>query len=142
MNEMKHLLLEVKLANGDGGAFEGISSVYGNVDSYGDIVEPGAFTKTLSGRGSNVPILWQHNAALPIGSGEVYETSKGLAIRGRILDTVTQGREALALLRTGAVRGLSIGYKTVREQWDATRKARRLIEKKLCEVSVVTFPAN
>jgi len=142
MNEMKHLLLEVKLAHGDGGGFEGIASVYGNVDSYGDIVEPGAFTKTLSGRGSNVPILWQHNAALPIGSGEVYETSKGLAIRGRILDTVTQGREALALLRAGAVKGLSIGYRTIKDEWDVVRKTRRLVEVKLYEVSVVTFPAN
>ncbi|MBM3763727.1 MAG: HK97 family phage prohead protease [Acidobacteria bacterium] len=142
MNEMKHLLLEVKLAHGDGGGFEGIASVYGNVDSYGDIVEPGAFSKSIRERGANVPILWQHNAALPIGSGEVYETSSGLAIRGRILDTVTQGREALALLRAGAVKGLSIGYRTIKDAWDVVRKTRRLVEVKLYEVSVVTFPAN
>jgi len=55
---------------------------------------------------------------------------------------VTQGREALALLRAGAVKGLSIGYKTIKEQWDATRKVRLLKEVKLYEVSVVTFPAN
>lgn len=142
MSELKHLLLEVKLADGASGVFEGIASVYGNVDSYGDVVEPGAFSKSIKERGASVPILWQHDATKPIGSGQVFETSAGLGIKGRILDTVTQGREALALLRAGAVKGLSIGYKTIKEQWDATRKVRRLVEIKLYEVSVVTFPAN
>ncbi|MBM3763416.1 MAG: HK97 family phage prohead protease [Acidobacteria bacterium] len=142
MNELKQLSLEIKLADGASGVFEGIASVYGNVDSYGDIVEPGAFTKTISERGANVPILWQHDQKQPIGSGEVFETSKGLAIRGRILDTVTQGREALALLRAGVVKGLSIGYRTIKDEWDATRKVKLLKEIKLYEVSVVTFPAN
>ncbi|MBM3763275.1 MAG: HK97 family phage prohead protease [Acidobacteria bacterium] len=142
MNEMKHLLLEVKLAHGDGGGFEGIASVYGNVDSYGDIVEPGAFSKSIKERGSNVPILWQHDATKPIGSGQVFETSAGLGIKGRILDTVTQGREALALLRAGVVKGLSIGYRTLKDEWDSTRKVKLLKEIKLYEVSVVTFPAN
>jgi len=133
---------EIKLADEKTGAFEGIASVYGNVDSYGDIVEPGAFTKTISERGANVPILWQHDSALPIGMGQVYDAGSHLGIKGQILDTVRHGADALQLIKAGVVKGLSIGYKTIKDEWDATRKVKLLKEIKLYEVSVVTFPAN
>jgi HK97 family phage prohead protease len=124
----------------ESGVFEGIASVYGNIDSYGDIVEPGAFSKSIQERGKQIPVLWQHGE--PIGIGEVYDAGSHLGIKGRILETVTQGADAIKLAKAGIVKGLSIGYRTVKNQWDAERKANKLLEVKLYEVSLVTFPAN
>lgn len=143
MNEILYTKqFEIKLADGDSGAFEGFCSVYNNVDSAGDAVQPGAFRKTIAERGKSVPLLWQHDSRQPIGTGEVFETSSGLGIRGRILSTVSRGREAIALLREGVIKGLSIGYQAVKHDWDSVRKIRLLKEIKLYEVSIVTFPAN
>lgn len=133
---------EIKLADEKAGTFEGIASVYGNIDSYGDVVEPGAFAKTITERGANIPILWQHNSGLPIGTGEVYDAGSHLGIKGRIIDSVSYGADALKLIREGVVKGLSIGYRIVKDAWDSERKVRLLKEVKLYEVSVVTFPAN
>jgi HK97 family phage prohead protease len=133
---------EIKLADEATGSFEGIASVYGNVDSYGDIVEAGAFSKTIAERGRSVPILWQHDSRLPIGTGEVYDAGGHLGIKGRIIDSVSYGADALKLIREGVVKGLSIGYTVLKDAWDADRKVRLLKEIKLFEVSVVTFPAN
>jgi HK97 family phage prohead protease len=126
----------------DSGQFEGIASVYGNVDSYGDIVEAGAFSKTIAERGKSVPILWQHDSRLPIGSGEVYDAGTHLGIKGKILEAVSHGADAMRLAKAGIVKGLSIGYQVLKDSWDADRKVRLLKEIKLYEVSFVTFPAN
>lgn len=134
-------LFEIKSLD-DSGAFEGIASVYGNVDSYGDVVEPGAFSKTIAERGKSIPILWQHDSRLPIGSGEVYDTGTHLGIKGQILETVSHGGDAMRLAKAGIVKGLSIGYQVLKDSWDAERKVRLLKEIKLYEVSFVTFPAN
>lgn len=134
-------LFELKSIEADGN-FEGIASVYGNVDSYGDIVEPGSFTKTIGERGKSVPILWQHDSRLPIGSGEVFDAGTHLGIKGQILESVSYGADAMKLARAGIVKGLSIGYQVLKDSWDSERKVRLLKEIKLYEVSFVTFPAN
>lgn len=132
-----------KLADlNDSGTFEGIASVYGNKDSYGDVVEAGAFTKTLQERGDEVPLLWSHDITNPVGTGKVSDTSTGLAIKGT-LDLDTQaGRDAYSRMRKGIAKGLSIGYSVLNDAWDSQRKVRRLLEVKLYEVSLVVFPAN
>jgi hypothetical protein len=85
-------------------------------------------------------MLWQHDPAQPIGIwDEVREDSKGLYVKGRLLESVEKGREAAALIAAGAIDGLSIGYRTIR----ATKndKGQRLLtEVELWEVSLVTFP--
>lgn len=124
----------------ESGAFEGIASVYGNVDSYGDVVEPGAFAKSIMERGKSIPVLWQHE--YPIGNGEVFDAGSHLGIKGQILETVSHGSDAIKLAKAGIVKGLSIGYKTMKDQWDTANNVRRLLEVKLYEVSLVTFPAN
>ena len=124
----------------ESGAFEGIASVYGNIDSYGDIVEPGAFSKSIMERGKSIPVLWQHKD--PIGVGEVYDAGSHLGIKGQILETVSLGADAIKLAKAGIVKGLSIGYKTMKDSWDNDLKARKLHEVKLYEISLVTFPAN
>ncbi|WP_434565152.1 HK97 family phage prohead protease [Thermoanaerobacterium thermosaccharolyticum] len=122
------------------GIFEGYAAVFGNEDLVGDIIEPGAFSKTLQ-ENPKMPILWQHNPAEPIGvTLAATEDGKGLRVQGQLNLETTRGREAYALLKQGALKGLSIGYDTIKEAWDGT--IRRLKEIRLWEWSLVTFPAN
>ena len=139
----KDFALQVKDLS-DEGTFIGYGSIFGNLDSYGEVVEPGAFAKSLSRhvREKSSPImLWQHNPEEPIGVWEnLEEDAKGLKGTGRLVLEAARGREAYALLKAGAIRGLSIGYREVKVEPDGN--ARRLKELDLLEISVVTFPAN
>ena len=135
----------VRISDGDladeAGVFTGYASIFGNVDQHGDVVVPGAFRKSLTERGNVVPLLWQHDTTEPVGVIELVEDSKGLrVVRGEINLETAQGREAYALLKQGAIKGLSIGYQVVQDGWQG--KVRQLKELKLMEVSLVTFPAN
>jgi uncharacterized protein len=126
--------------------FEGYGSVFSNEDLGADVVEPGAFAKTLQ-ENSEIPMLWQHWRDEPIGKYfDVHEDAKGLRLKGQINLAVKKGREAYALLKQGALKGLSIGYdilKHVKEFDDENdREITRLQELKLWEVSLVTFPMN
>lgn len=124
------------------GSFEGYASVFGNVDAYGDVVEKGAFKKTIK-ENPNPPILWQHNPDWPIGvTQEMREDDTGLFVKGKLVMEVQQAREAHALMKAGATKGLSIGYRLVKYLIDQTESVRRLKEVFLAEWSPVTFPAN
>jgi HK97 family phage prohead protease len=124
---------------GNDGTFEGYASVFGVRDSYDDVIEAGAYAITLAAHrsaGTMPAMLWQHDATTPIGVWtEMFEDSKGLFIRGRLaLDTV-KGAEAYALMKMGALNGLSIGF--VSKQWgyDRDTDVRTLTEVELCLVS-------
>lgn len=136
--------LEIKAVNEDG-LFSGYASVFEEIDSYRDIVKRGAFEKTLAeseSKGRAVPILWQHDAAKPIGVyTELKEDEHGLYVEGQLNMDVQQAREALSLLRQKALSGISIGYNSVRYDTDVKSGVRRLYELKLYEASLVTFPA-
>ncbi|SMF70578.1 HK97 family phage prohead protease [Allosphingosinicella indica] len=130
----------------DDGTFEGYGSVFGVEDSYGEIVAAGAFAESLAeleGKGRSVPVLWQHRSDQPIGVYDaIEEDSRGLKVRGRLLiDRVGQASEAHALLKAGAVSGLSIGYWVRESSFDEKTKVRTLEKLDLVEVSLVTFPA-
>lgn len=139
----KDFALHVKDVSEDG-TFEGYGSIFGNLDSYGEIVEPGAFGKSLSRHAkekSAPPLLWQHNSQEPIGVWEnLQEDAKGLKGTGRFVLETTRGREAYALIKAGVVRGLSIGYREVKTE--PVGNNRLLKELDLLEISIVTFPAN
>jgi uncharacterized protein len=127
---------------GAAGLIEGYASLFGVVDLAGDLVEPGAFTKSLARRGTaQIRCLFQHDPAEPIGAWEfLREDSRGLFARGRLNLAVGRAREVAALLEQGAIDGLSIGFKTVRARRDRRAGVRRLSEIDLWEISVVTFP--
>lgn len=131
--------LEIKSIS-DQGLFKGLASVYGNVDLGDDVVEPGAFTRTLAHKGGQVPILFAHDSRQPIGLGRLTDTPKGLAIEGSLVMESAKAREVFALMKKGVLRGLSIGYDSVRDT--VTNGVRHLQELKLFEVSVVCFPMN
>lgn len=137
--EKKDLRFEIK-AVGEDGTFEGFLSVYGVVDYGNDLVERGAFKKTITDTKGVVPMLWQHDEKQPIGSLELEDREDGLFVRGRFLLEVEKAREAYALVKANIIRGLSIGYRAVQKQ--VTKGIRHLSEIQLFEGSVVTFPMN
>nr|WP_037951864.1 HK97 family phage prohead protease [Sulfitobacter donghicola] len=132
------------VAKVDGGVeIKGYASFFGDVDQGNDIVEKGAYATSLSAlKAANrgVKMLWQHDPAQPIGVwDDVREDARGLFVKGRILQSVEKGREAIALIEAGAIDGLSIGYRTVKSTKN-TKGQRLLQELELWEVSLVTFP--
>ena len=124
------------------GTFEGYASLFNLPDLGRDIVMPGAFARSLAARGtSGIKLLWQHQAAQPIGSWlEIREDSRGLFVRGKLNLEVGSARELLALLREGAVDGLSIGYRAEKARTDRKSGLRQLLQVDLWEISLVTFP--
>jgi hypothetical protein len=86
-------------------------------------------------------MLFQHDPAQPIGVWErITEDARGLHVRGRLIENVARAREILALLRCGAIDGLSIGFNTRKAVRDARTGQRRIYEIDLWEISIVTFP--
>jgi HK97 family phage prohead protease len=124
------------------GGFCGYASLFGEADLSRDVVMPGAFAKSIRARGpAGIRMLFQHDPANPIGVWkEIREDARGLFVHGRLTPEVARAREVLALMRAGAIDGLSIGFRTVRGRTDAKTGVRRLLEVDLWEISVVTFP--
>ena len=137
-------LLEIKQL-ADDGQFIGNGSVFGNRDSYGEIVKPGAFKKSLAGhrKAKTMPkLFWQHDPHCPIGSWQAMEEDDyGLLCTGRLNLGVQKGAEAHALLKAGDIDGLSIGYRTINTT-AGEGSDLLLTELALIEVSVVSLPAN
>ncbi|MET0574282.1 MAG: HK97 family phage prohead protease, partial [Mesorhizobium sp.] len=123
-------------------SFSGYASLFGSVDLGRDVVERGAFAKSLRTRGAaGIRMLFQHDPNQPIGTWtEVRENARGLFVRGRLTEGLNRSRDLLNLMRGGALDGLSIGFRTVRAKNDAAARVRRILEADLWEISVVTFP--
>lgn len=132
---------------GEDGSFSGYGSVFGVLDSYQEVVAPGAFLESLAeikAKGRPVPVLWQHRSDTPIGIWDALEEDDhGLKGSGHLLIAdVAQAREAHALLKARAVSGLSIGYWVRESSYDEKTGVRTLTKLDLVEISLVTFPAN
>ena len=124
----------------DAGKFTGIGPVANNVDLGGDKILPGAFTRTLAA-GKALPLLWNHDPSQPIGSVKATENQQGnLIVEGQLLLSDTTGAKVYNLLKSGVIKGLSIGYETIKSAF--VDDVRELQELKLWEVSVCTFPMN
>ncbi len=123
------------------GTVRGYASLFGRLDTSGDIVERGAFARTLRERGAGgIRMLWQHDPKAPIGVWtRIAEDERGLLVEGRLALSSARGREAFELVRAGAVDGLSIGFRTRKARREAGG-ARRVLDVDLWEVSIVTFP--
>lgn len=145
MREFLDRPFEVKEV-GEDGAFTGYGSVFGNVDSYGEVIVPGAFNDSLTSlkaKGRQPAMLWQHRSGEPIGVyTHVAEDGRGLLVSGKLAMKTTRGAEAHELLKIGALSGLSIGFITREDSYDKLTGVRTLKRVDLWEVSLVTFPAN
>ena len=120
----------------------GYASLFWARDLNDDVTAAGAFGASLAKRGAaGIRMLGQHDSRRPIGVwDDVAEDARGLFVRGRILHATPEGRMTAALVRAGAMDGLSIGFRTVKARPDGTGRLRVLTEIDLWEVSVVTFP--
>lgn len=138
----------------ESGKFEGYGSVFGTIDSYREVVAPGAFAEsleTIKNEDRRVPVLWQHYFDEPIGVYEgdlgggigLAEDEKGLACQGTLLvDDDPLAARAYAHLKKKSISGLSIGYYVLADTWDEKNRIRTLTKLELREISLVTFPAN
>lgn len=142
MNEKMIVPLELKELS-EAGEFVGTASPYGNKDLGDDIVEKGAFTKTIAERGSKVRLLDSHKVR--VGIAEVSETPTALIAKGKINLDKQAGKDLYSDLKfyqgQGLPMGLSIGYKTVKADMDS-QGIRHLKEVMLFEVSVTEIPMN
>ncbi|WP_010184816.1 HK97 family phage prohead protease [Sphingomonas sp. PAMC 26605] len=110
--------------------FAGYAAIFDAIDRGGDVIRAGAF----SGLPAAVPLLWQHRGA-PVGAIErIASDARGLQVVARVDDP-----RLAALVRSGAVSGLSIGYRTRAARRGAGR-VRELTALELVEVSLVGFP--
>jgi HK97 family phage prohead protease len=143
METTRNFQLEVKSLS-DEGVIEGYASIFGNVDNGGDKVMPGAFVEGLAKArqtGRKVKMLWEHDTREPIGIwDDLAEDAKGLWAKGHLVLEVERAREVHALIKAGAIDGLSIGYRT--EVSEPEGNVRLLKSVKLYEISMVTFPMN
>ncbi|MBN9426473.1 MAG: HK97 family phage prohead protease [Burkholderiales bacterium] len=160
MDRMNFSLRELKFDPSSAASmtFEGYGAVFGNVDSYGDVIDPGAFAVCLAdvkaGRRAWPAMLSQHGGfglvaddLTPIGVWEdLSEDGTGLRVKGRLADT-PRGRDLYTLMRMEprpAIDGLSIGF--IPKEWEPRSKPddprRRIKRIDLLEISPVTFPAN
>lgn len=138
--------LDVKSVD-DAGQFSGYGSVFGVVDSYQEIVAPGAFSNSLEAlkkSGRALPILWQHDSYTPIGSWTgLKEDDKGLYGDGDLwIEDAPNAKIAYRGMRAKAITGLSIGYYVLSSDYNEKTGIRTLNEVDLVEISIVTNPAN
>lgn len=128
-------------ADSEEGVFSGYASTFGNEDSYGDIVDFGAFADSLKNREPKV--LWQHKQDKPIGKLiEAKEDSKGLFVRVKMALATTLGKDAYEYLKAGIIDRLSIGFTVKESEYDVSKNIRIIKKCDLFEFSLVTFPAN
>lgn len=142
----KQFAFKASAVNEDG-TFTGYGSVFGNLDSYREIVAPGAFAdslKSIKESGDPLPALWQHNSDEPIGGYDVLEEDDhGLKVEGWLMhQEIQRAREAYALMKRRVVKGMSIGYYVLADSYDEKERIRTLTKLELVEISIVTFPAN
>jgi HK97 family phage prohead protease len=143
-NETKQMDFQFNMKGlSEDGTFTGYASVFNVVDAQKDVIRRGAFRRTLLERGGEVKLLWQHKIDEPIGLfTKIFEDSHGLYVEGKLLLSVQRGEEAYALLKSGAINGMSIGYSVVDAEYDNTSGIRLISAVDLYEISLVTFPAN
>jgi HK97 family phage prohead protease len=141
--KFKNFEIEETKADESGGlTISGYGAVFGNVDSYGDIIEKGAFTKTLSDRAGRIAFCYQHDIWNPIGKIiEIGEDEKGLKVKVKIS---AAEEDIQTKIKEGILKEMSIGYRTVNSHSEMRdeKEVNLLTEIKLIEVSLVTVAAN
>lgn len=123
------------------GIIKGYASIFGNIDSDGDVMDRGAYTKTLQESKERVKFLWQHDMGMPLGKVmDVYEDEKGLPFEAKISDTEL-GRDAKTLISDGVLNEFSVGFMPIKVE-KGSDGYNHIKEVKLFEFSLVTLAAN
>lgn len=136
---MERAFFETKVLADESGAISGLAWKFGAPDRIGDWIEPGAF----KGLKLPLPMLFGHDLNDPVGAWDrVEEKADGLHVAGRLLvEEVARAREVRALVKAGAVRGLSIGFVT-RKAAARSGGGRTIKALELFEVSLVSAPMH
>ena len=136
---MERLFVETKIIGSDDGLIAGLAWKFGKPDRIGDWIEPGAF----KGVTLPIPMLFGHDMNDPVGTwDQAQEKADGLHITGKLLvDEVARAREVRALVKSGAVRGLSIGFIT-KKAVSRSGGGRTIKSLELLEASLVTIPMH
>lgn len=126
------------------GTVTGYFAVFGNVDSDGDMIMPGAFKRTIQNNYSRQKHLYQHNAIQVLsgtrkGNLTLREDSKGLYFESKMSET-SYGKDVILLYADGAIDEHSIGFNVVKQQ--KASSYNEMLELKLWEGSTVTWGAN
>ncbi|WP_341764542.1 phage major capsid protein [Candidatus Tisiphia endosymbiont of Beris chalybata] len=133
--------LIIKSVGENGVHISGYASVYNVLDQHNDLIIKGAFASPEIDK-PNIKLLWQHDCTKPIGViHSLTEDDYGLQVDAIINNKIETGREAIELVRQGAVDGLSIGFNIQLANYNNLNQ-RVITKAKLVEVSIVTFPAN
>lgn len=134
---------EVK-ADRKGMTLGGYAAVFGNVDEVGDIIQKGAFAKTIAERHpkGKIKMLWEHFDPFGMPT-ELEEDSIGLKFEARVSDTA-ENKDRMTYIEDGLVDSMSIGYIVPEGKsiWNDDFTVRTITEVKLYEISAVMFPAN
>lgn len=153
----KRTTLDVRL-NEHVDGFSGYASTFWVADSYGTAMAPGSFKKSLRERGDRIPVLWNHDPALPVGKHlSIKEDRTGLAVDIGIADDGAEGSTLLKRLRFGVPLGMSFGFRNIKSRAgtdddpiDLSQLPKGVkksdievyTENAYWESSAVTFPAN
>ena len=128
-------------ADSKAGIVKGYASVFGNVDSDGDIITKGAYQKTIKENGYRVKYLYQHDMDKPLGKMvHLEEDQNGLMFEARIPKTQL-GKDVIELMKAGVITENSVGILPIQKQMNENGY-REINEVKLFEVSAVTLAAN
>ena len=127
------------------GSIEGYASVFGGVDSYGDMIEPTAFNNVLKS-GQKPLMFYQHDRwSLPIGVWEELSVDeKGFKVKGRLNLELEEAREVYSALKFGSLNGMSIGFRMHDRDYEYDDNDICHIKNiaELLEISIVNFPAD
>jgi len=141
--EHKDFAFKLDAAPDDEGNFTGYAAVFGNVDKGNDVIEPGAVTKTVQ-ENPDVIVFYVHDyGKVPIGMGVLSLDGKGKGVKidgNLLLETSELAREVHGAMKAGAIKGLSIGYTTLKRTFKGA--VRHLQEIAIGEVSLCPFPMN
>jgi len=139
----KNIPMDVEDFDDSKGIIKGYGSVFGNVDSDGDIITEKAYNKTLKENGHRVKYCWQHNILEPVAKfTELYTDSKGLAFVAEFAMKSDYCRDKYERIKAGVVEENSVGIGIITSQKSEDSKTNYLNEVKLFEISAVTMAAN
>ena len=132
---------EVKMGAEGSLKFSGYASVFDGLDSYGDKIQAGAYKETIAeGRERPIQLRWNHHGPVIGKFTEIYEDEKGLFVSGELTKGHSVAEDTAALLRHGAISGMSIGYSVRDSEQQGVVRVLKDIE--LFEISIVESPAD
>ncbi len=139
---MRQIETKAQITADETGEVTALAWPFASPDRAGDMILKGAFAQAVM----PLPMLSRHDPAAPVGVWTaIEETDEGLILKGRLLlEDVSIARETFALVKAGAMRGVSIGFRDLGStRSNVAGRVRRLISRaELVECSFVTVPSH